>query len=178
MEVAHRFVCPDAFAFGAGARRTIAGAAVLPGNSTSWLRPRSRHAGRQCRCRGGKRLVRLWGTRVRPSPTKSDQKKYEYAPKRQNRTSAQGRPGTGQPPAGEGRFRSTDFQSALDTPATNTSVTNPTMAQRSDAQSRSDTGAPAEVANNIGRHVPDVEPGNLSGYIRVHPGKSGHRKYE
>jgi len=86
------------------------------------------------------------------------------------------RPGTGQPPTGEGRFRSADFQSALDTPAINPSVTNPNMAQRSDAQSRSETGAPAEVPNNFGRHGPEADPGNLSdhsrglsGQIRVNP---------
>jgi hypothetical protein len=43
-------------------------------------------------------------------------------------------------------------------PTTNMSVTNPTMAQRSDAQSRSETGAPAEVANNFGRHGPNKMP--------------------
>jgi hypothetical protein len=107
--------------------------------------------------------VRQCVTRVRPSPTKSDQKKYEYDPKRQNRTSAQGRPGTGQPQVEEGRFRSADFQSALDTPTTNISVTNPTMAQRSDAQSRSETGAPAEITNNFGcadrSWNPEIYPG-------------------
>jgi hypothetical protein len=112
-------------------------------------------------------------------PTRSDQvrpKKYEYDPKRQNRTSAQGRPGTGQPPAGEGRFRSADLPSALDTRTTNTTVTNPAVARRSDAQSRSETGAPADASNNFGRHGPEVEAGNLSGhrpglsgYIRVNP---------
>ena len=35
-----RLVFPGAQAFGARARRTTAGAAVLPGNSTAWLRPR------------------------------------------------------------------------------------------------------------------------------------------
>jgi hypothetical protein len=38
MEFTNRLVFPDARAFGAGARRTTAGAAVLPGNSTAWLR--------------------------------------------------------------------------------------------------------------------------------------------
>ena len=51
--------------------------------------------------------------------------------------------------SGRRRFRSADFPSALDTPATNTSVTNPTMAQTSDAQSRSETGAPAEVTGTL-----------------------------
>src|SRR6202522_3271946 len=40
-----------------------------------WFHHRGRrHAGRQCRCRGGERLVRLGETRVRPGPTRSDQK--------------------------------------------------------------------------------------------------------
>ena len=43
------------------------------------------------------------------------------------------------------------------------SVTNPNMAQRSDAQSRSETGAPAEITNNFGcadrSWNPEIYPG-------------------
>ena len=120
--------------------------------------------------------MNVWCACMRPASDQVRPKKYEYDPKRQNRTSAQGRPGTGQPPAGEGRFRSADLPSALDTRTTNTTVTNPAVARRSDAQSRSETGAPADASNNFGRHGPEVEAGNLSGhrpgvsgYIRVNP---------
>ena len=54
--------------------------------------------------------------------------------------------------SGRRQFRSADFQSALDIPATNPSVTNPTLAQRGDAQSRSETGVDSDVPNNLGMH--------------------------
>jgi hypothetical protein len=141
---------------------------------------RFHHAGRQCRCRGGTRLVRLWVTRVRPGPTRSDQKNMNMT-----RNGKIGRRPKAVREQANRRLEKGDFRaptsSRLWTPLQPTRPLRiqplPNVVTRKAGQRPALRPMSPSTSGGTGRRWnPEIYPG-IAGFIRVNPSKSDHRKY-
>ena len=135
--------------------------------------------GRQCRCRGGTRLVRLGVTRVRPSPTKSDQKNMNTT-----RNDKIGRRPKAVREQANHRREKGDFRaptsSRLWTPLQPTRPLRiqplPNVVTRKADQRPALRPMSPSTSGGTGRRWNlEIYPG-IAGFIRVNPSKSDHRK--